>query len=157
MSKVIRMLLLVAVSISLLHCGGPTPEERVRRIVDAAVDAAESRDVVAFRDLVSERYSDDAGRDRAGIGGVVGLYMRQRPSIHVWTRIRGIRRDGTDAADATLHVVLAAGPLTDLSRLDEIEADLLRVEFRAEADPDGRWRITRADWRSAGLTEILAP
>jgi hypothetical protein len=128
--------------VALAACGGaPSPEQQVRDTIAAGEKAAEARDAGALLDLISERYSDDRGRDAATLKQYVRGYLLTHPSIHLVTRIESIEFPYSDFAKVRITVgSLAredAGATPDLSAdVDEIEVELTR-----EGDD---WRVTRA-------------
>lgn len=153
-----RLLEVVAVAVILVSfavsCGGPSPEQRVRNLIEAAEQAAENRDRVALGEMVSANYGDDRGRDRATIEALLQQYFFVNRSIHVLMRIRNIAVLDGGRATATIDVAIAAIPIPDPTRLDQADADLHRIEIDL-VDVDGEWKVSSADWRPLALTDFL--
>jgi hypothetical protein len=126
----------------LAGCGRePSPEQQVRDTIAAGEMAAEQRDAGALIDLISERYSDDQGRDTEMLAQYVRGYLLTHPSLHLVTRIESIEFPYRDFAKVRVTVgSLAredAGATLDLAA----DVDQLEIELTREGDD---WRVTRA-------------
>jgi hypothetical protein len=126
----------------LAGCGRePSPEQQVRDTIAAGEMAAEQRDAGALIDLISERYSDDQGRDTEMLAQYVRGYLLSHPSLHLVTRIESIEFPYRDFAKVRVTVgSLAredAGATLDLAA----DVDQLEIELTREGDD---WRVTRA-------------
>lgn len=148
-------LIALALLFTLLGCSKTqTPEERVRAMIAQAEQAAERKESGKLRALLSERYSDDEGRDRRGLDGILRVYLLRHEAIHVLTRIERIEFPQPGNADVALYVAMAGRPLSAASELANFNADLYRLELRL-VEEDGAWRVRRAAWRRAELGEFL--
>jgi hypothetical protein len=126
----------------LAGCGRElSPEQQVRDTIAAAEKAAEDRDAGALLDLVSERYSDDRGRDAEALAQYVRGYLLMHPSIHLVTRIESIEFPYRDLA----KVRVAVGSLAreDAGATLDLAADVNEIEIEMIREGD-EWRVTRA-------------
>src|SRR5688572_13805966 len=74
----------LVVLILLSACGKKeTPEAQVRRTVSEAAAAAEKKDWVALRTLVSDKYADSQGRDKKTVEGILRVYFLRNASLHL--------------------------------------------------------------------------
>jgi hypothetical protein len=124
-------------------CGpSGTPENEVRRFVDAAESAAEARDASALKDLVADDYQDREGRTAGDLRNFLHAWLVSHPSVNLLTRIDAIALEGTELARVEVTVGLlgreAKGD-SDWSLAFEVE----RLEVRL-AREDGEWKVTGA-------------
>ena len=135
--------------------GGPTPEELILLRIDEAVEAAEARDLSALKGFIADEYGDGEGRGRQEIAAVAGYYLRLQPSIHVLRKVESIVVTGPGTARARVLVAAAGFEFAGLEGLRSADADLLRfdVEF-VEQEPED-WRVRRAEWRGATLSDFF--
>jgi hypothetical protein len=141
---------LLAAAASLSACAGGDAEEQLRRLIDAAEAAAESRDTGHFRSLISPDYRDARGNDRDAVINLLRAYFLTHQSIEVVTRIEEVVLDGSDAADIALGVALLGfrGRASGESLLDSVRGDLERLELELVLE-GGDWRIVGATWSDA--------
>jgi hypothetical protein len=124
-------------------CGSSDPEAEIRALLAAAEEAAETRDVGFFADVVGEGYRDSRGQDRAELLRVLRGYFIANQRIEVVSRIDEIALEGTDAARAVMHAGLL-GQRSGAELLGGVDADLYRFELELVSD-GGEWRIIGAD------------
>jgi hypothetical protein len=123
-------------------CGRESsPEQQVRATIAAGERAAEERDAGALLDLVSERYSDDQGRDAELLAKYVRGYLLTHPSIHLVTRVESVEFPYRDLA----RVRVTIGSLAREGAADTLDlgADVDEVEIELTREGDD-WRVTRA-------------
>jgi hypothetical protein len=135
-------------------CSVSTPEDEVRAVMEQVVDAAESQDVAALMEHVSDGYADGGGRDKAGLRGLVAFYLRQHGAVHVLYREQEVALSSPDAARARAAVALAGQPIGSGIDLTKMQADLYRVRMELSRT-GGDWRITSAEWEPAGLADFI--
>lgn len=127
----------------LVACAAPEPpEQAVRAWLERAEAAAEARDRDALLELVSERYRDAEGNDRAAIDSRLRLYFLRHRHIAILSTIEEVAIAGGSAARVVLTATLAG---TGQSVL-EVGAEALRFELELELE-DGDWRLIGASWR----------
>lgn len=135
-------------AVVLAGCGsGPSPEDAVRAVIDAAEEAAESRDASALLGLVADDYRDDRGNGAEEIRRYARGYLIAHQSIRLLTRIDSIEFPASDLARVRATVGMvgreaeAAGAWSLAAEVYEFDVTLARE--------DGDWRVIRADWRRA--------
>lgn len=145
----------ISLTLSLLGCSEPrSPEQRVRALIENAERAAEQKQVRTLRGYVSERYRDEAGRDRGAIEAVLRLYLLRHEKIHLWTRIASVRLAPPRRADAVVYVAMAARPISAAEELATLRANFYRFEVGL-VEEDRQWRVVDAAWRTAELADFL--
>lgn len=151
--------LLLAAALWLVGCSGDeplTPEQEIAAFLDRFEEAAAARDVGAALELISEEYSDTAGRDKTALKGIVLQYFLRNEAIYVMTRVRELDvADPPDAARVAVTAALAGAPIVDVGELETLNADLFRFDLALAREQDGQWRARSAHWRRAHLGEFL--
>lgn len=131
-----------------------TPVVQVHATIGEAQAAAEKKELAVLKRLVSEKYRDAQGQDKRAIEAVLRYYFLRNESIHVFTRIQSVDVAGSDQAQAVVFVALAGQPLKSAQEFERLRADLYRFDLAFSKEGD-RWRVVRADWRSAELGDFL--
>jgi len=133
----------------LAACGRePSAEERIREVIAAAETAAEARDLSDVMALVSDRYSDLRGQDKAAIRDLMRGYFLINQSIHLLLRIEDLEFPANNMARARVTVGM-------LGRQDaggndwSLAADVYEFEIRL-LNEDDEWRLISAEWVRAG-------
>ncbi|HEY4646804.1 MAG TPA: hypothetical protein VIH25_11050 [Steroidobacteraceae bacterium] len=140
----------IAASLMLLAACGrePSAEERIREVIAAAETAAEARDLSDVMALVSDRYSDLRGQDKAAIRDLMRGYFLINQSIHLLLRIEDLEFPANNMASARVTVGM-------LGRQDaggndwSLAADVYEFEIRL-LNEDDEWRLISAEWVRAG-------
>jgi hypothetical protein len=123
-------------------CGRESsPEQQVRATIAAGERAAEERDAGALLDLVSERYSDDQGRDAELLAKYVRGYLLTHPSIHLVTRVESVEFPYRDLA--RVRVTIGSLAREGAAATLDLGADVDEVEIELTREGDD-WRVTRA-------------
>ena len=91
-------------------------------------------------ELVSDNYSDDEGRDKKVIRGLLLYYFRSNRSVYVWKKVKSLKVADSEMAQLTLAVVLAGKPFAEDVNLTKIQADMFRFDFLLEKD-GGDWQV----------------
>jgi hypothetical protein len=150
MTRLVLSSACVAFSLCILvACGRePSPEERIVALIAQAEEGAEARDVSEVMALVSERYSDVRGQDKAAIRDLMRGYFVLNQSIHLLTRIEEVKFPAANFATARV-VVGMLGRQAVATDDWSLAADVYEFDIRL-LDEDGEWRLQSADWhRSA--------
>lgn len=130
-------------AILLAACSRTTPEQEVRAVIAAAESAAEERDLSGVMDLVSDRYSDAAGNDKAAIRALMQGFFIVNQSVHLLMRVEELEFPSEDLATARLTV----GMLGRQSAEDwAFAADVYEFDVRLIRESD-EWRLQSATWR----------
>lgn len=131
-----------------------TPEAQVRALLQQGKAAAEKRESAALRQMISEKYADNEGRDKKAVEAVLRYYFLRNESIHLLTRIRQISFPKPDIAQVDVMVAMAGQPIADAGQLDRLRADLYRFGIMLAVE-NGDWKVIRAEWRRAELDDFL--
>lgn len=124
-------------------CSSSTPEEEVRKVFAAAESAAEERDLGGVMDLVSDRYSDPRGNDKAAIRAMMQGFFIVNQSVHLLMRVEELEFPSDSLATARLTV----GMLGRQSSEDwAFAADVYEFDVRLVRE-GGDWRLQSATWR----------
>lgn len=135
--RVPQAVMLAGILLALQACGQkPDREAAVRAVLDQAEQAAESRDVGAAMELVSEDYADAEGLDRRGLQQFVRGYFVLNPRIELLVRIESIEFPESNRARVRLQIGSVA---------TRLEADRFTVEL---VDESGSWRLLRTERQS---------
>ncbi len=145
----ILVLLLAALALQGCRDGGESPEEQIRRFIDAGVQAAEDRSVDALSELVHDNYIDQQGRNRQQLGLMSRAYFMRHRNIHLFTRIDSIEFLAENQASVSLLVAMAGTVISDVDALASLSARIYRFELQLVKEDD--WRLRHASWEPANL------
>jgi hypothetical protein len=148
-----RFLYAIALPLALLGpaCGDPeTPEGRVRAVLDAIERAAEEGDLAAFKEHVSEAYSDEMGHDRRELMAYLTFHVMGRSRRHVLLRVQRVDL----RSDTHAEVSAAAGLMGSRARAQGLSADVYHVDLDLALEGDD-WRIVWAQWWPTEPAELL--
>lgn len=144
--------------LAILSCASKPdrPEEQVRALLKQAEVAAKEKKLSVFKKLISDDYTDDAGRDKQILVGLLKYHFLGNRSIHLFTQVKEIGFPRSGVGVITLFVAMAGTPIRVKNKRDilRLRADLHRFEITL-AHEDGHWKAVRAEWRSALPREFL--
>lgn len=124
-------------------CAAPAPEDALRQLVADAEAAAEARSTGFFRALVSERYVDSSGRDRAAVIDLLRAYFLTHARVEIAARIDRVVLHGEDAAELDVDFGLVAH--TGAALLAGWDGELRRIELEFVREA-GDWKLIGARW-----------
>ncbi len=125
----------------------PSPEDRIREVIVAAEQGAEARDLSDVMAVVSDRYSDLRGNDKAGVRDLMRGYFLINQSIHLLMRVEDIVFASERVATARITVGMLGRQ--DVGATDwRLAADVYEFDVRL-FNEDGEWRLQSADWHAA--------
>jgi hypothetical protein len=127
--------------------GEPSPEERIRMVVNHAIDAAEAKDLEGVMDALSQGFtSGTASRDE--IKGVLFVQLRRG----AWRKVFLTSADIDVAPTATtahvaLEALLASGKSIE-SVADVLPSNAARYRFDLDfaLEDDNAWRVVRGTY-----------
>ena len=128
-------------------CSPPSPEDQIRAVVAAAEKGAEARDLSEVMALVSERYADAQGQDKAAVRDIVGGYFLINQSVHLLTRIEDVKFPSDTIATAQVTVGML-GQQDDAAGDWSLAADVYEFDLRFLKEDDD-WQLQSARWRRA--------
>lgn len=152
----IRLLVTTLLLGSALACSSEpaSPEARVRALVANAESAAEEKNLRDLKEMISEGYRDDDGRDKQEILGLIAFHFLRNKTIHLLTRVHSIDIPEPGRAEAAVFVAMAGQPIMGPEELPSLRADLYRFDF-SFADEGGEWKLVQAGWRRAEADDFL--
>ncbi len=144
-------------ALSLLSCRPEpgSPEEQLRALFSEAEEAAENRHTGALKKLVSDFYADRRGHDKQAIVALLQFYFFRHKSIHLLTQVHSTTFPEPTRAEATVFVAMAGQPIPGRDELSRLRADLHRFDFELVSESSGDWKVTRAEWRRAQVSDFL--
>ncbi len=131
-----------------------SPEDQIRQFISSAVTAAESREALAIRKLVSDKYMDDGRRDRRALTAMAMGYFLRHKNIHLFTQISEIRFPESNQANVKLYAAMAGRPVTGAQALIDIRADLYMFDLTLARDGDD-WLLQKLHWQRASIEDIV--
>ena len=144
--------LFLALAIGLLSaCSGDeeSPEEQIRRFIDAGVQAAESRSVDGLSELLHRDFIDEKGNNRSQVAKLLRVYFIRHKNIHLFTRIDNIEMLTDNQASVSLYVAMAGTVIADVDALASLRARVYRFEFQLLKQDE--WRLRHAKWEPANI------
>jgi hypothetical protein len=150
----------IALGLSLLlaatgACREDSPESRIRGALARAEAAAQEKDLATLGELISERYADSAGRNRRDVLGILRYHFLRHQAIHLLTRVNEIAFPEPSSAHASLFVAMAGEPILRKEDIPRLQADLHRFDIVLREEKAGIWRVMRAEWRRAEISDFF--
>jgi hypothetical protein len=157
MSQTKRYLLsiLIATAVSVGCAKHDDPEQRLRALIGNAERAAEKKEVAELRGYISERYTDEDGRDRRAVESILRIYLLRNENIHLLTRIANVSFPESSRAHVAVYAAMAARPIAGGADLSNLNANLYRFDLDF-VDEAKQWRLIRAAWRPAEPADFIA-
>jgi hypothetical protein len=137
-------------------CGEQSPPEvRVRAVIDAIEQAAETRSLDGVAEHVADDYSDTWHDSRRAALRSLLVYFQGHQNIHLLTRISDIRlSDDQSSALVTVYVGMAGRPVESAEALLTVNAELYRFDVELQRDGDS-YRVMTARWRRASVEDFI--
>lgn len=155
LSLVKYAILIFLVSLALSACSEKKSlEDEIRQFVSSAVTAAESREALTIRKLVSEGYMDQSGRDQRALTALAMGYFLRHKNIHLFTQISEIKFPQPEKSSVKLYVAMTGSPVKGAQALLDIRADLYQFDLILKKE-SGDWLLQKARWQRASVDEIL--
>jgi hypothetical protein len=156
LSFVTFVILTLSITLALSACSDKnSSEDQIRQYVTSAVTAAESREVLAIRKLISDKYKDESRRDRRRLVGLALGYFLRHKNINIFTQISEISFPVPDEARVKLYAAMTGSPVTGAQALLDIRADLYQFDLMLTRD-SGEWLLQSASWKRASIEDIVA-
>ena len=149
-SSVILLLILLLAACS--DQSPSSPEDEIRRFIDAGIAAAEDKDTGALKDMVAEDYSDQRNFDKKKLFTMVrGLFFRHK-NIYLFRKIKDICITGTNNASVEVFVAMAGRQISDITSLTSFRASVYR--FNLELTKQDEWQVLQARWSRASAKDL---
>ena len=145
----------IVFSIALSGCSKKeSPEDQIRQYVASAVTAAELREALAIRKLISDKYKDESHRDRRRLVGLAVGYFLRHKNIHLFTQISEIKFPVPEQASVKLYAAMAGSPVTGAQALLDIRADLYQFDLLLTHE-SGEWLLQKSSWQRASIEDLV--
>jgi hypothetical protein len=131
-----------------------TPEDEIRAFIAAGEEAAEAKDILTLRDMVSAEYRDQRRRDKRELVRLITGYFLRHESIHLVTRIDEIRLEDTERAQVNFYLGAAGQAVSDFDALISLRAEIYRIELVVVRE-EGEWRARSARWSRAAGRQVI--
>jgi hypothetical protein len=148
--------LFIAVIMTATGCRRPrlSPEDQVRKAIDAVVAAVRERDIKPVAAAVSAHYADSEGNDKQQVVSQVRVQFLLHPNLYLIAKITSIECPEPGQASVVVYAAMASVPAGVLPDPRNLSADVYRFELTL-ADEDGTWRVRRAAWHPATVKDLL--
>lgn len=148
--------ILAALVITTCRKQDDTPEACVRALLARAEEAAEARQLRAFRDILARDYRDEQGRNRDDVLNILRYWFLRHQAIHLLVVVREIAFEENGDARVVALVGMAGRPPGGLRSLLEMGADIYHIEARLRPKADGSFEAIAAAWRPADLEDVTS-
>lgn len=155
-ARVLAVAALAAAGAIAQACAKPSEENRIRRLLNEAVDRAEKKDIARLEQLFAPGYADFEGRDTNGTMRLVTDYLDRYRGVVIHllgARVGDIGPDGQVSVEC--EVSLSHGAAEVLRKLIRYTGEYYRFRIELRKDAPAGWRLTYAEWRSIGLAEVF--
>ena len=155
LSFVTHVILIFLITLALSACSEKkSPEDEVRQFVASAVIAAESREALTIRKLVSDGYMDQSGRDQRALTALAMGYFLRHKNIYLFTQVSEIKFPQPEKSSVKLYVAMTGSPVKGAQALLDIRADLYQFDLMLIKE-SGDWLLQKARWQRASVEEIM--
>lgn len=149
-------LALIPFALLLNSCAGEKdPRDLIVTAINDSVAAVEAGDIEKACVMLSEKFSDSRGNDGQAVMMLISFQIRQHGSVHVIHKIRNLVIEDSGIASAKVVAAVAGTPISLENPLEQVNADILRIDLKLVEEDPGIWRVTKADWRSATMEELF--
>ena len=151
MKRFPRALLLMLVLLLVQACSdeNESPEEQIRRFIDAGVEAAEARSVDELGEMLDADFIDQQGNNRHQLGRLLRAYFFRHKNIHLFTRIDSVELLDANRASVGLYVAMAGSAISGVDALPSLRARIYRFELQLVREE--AWLVRHASWAPASI------
>ena len=153
----IKQIITISLFLILIGCSSEpelTKDQLLKQSIEQLEQRFEARKLGEIVEYVSQNYQDDYGRKYDDVKRVIQLQLMRHKTVHIFSVIKDIQ--WADDSNATIQITaaMAGKPITDLSLLPTLRADMLNftVDFVLE---DEVYKIQSASWTWATPTDFL--
>ena len=158
MRRLLPIVVVLLTALSVLYTGCRSkprnPEAEIEAFIDHFEVLAEEKNLSEIKALIDGDYQDGRGFNKRRVISFIQLQFLKRSAVHVASKVLDLEVDeqGENATVSILSAV-ARRPLDGFSGLKNARAQLMR--FRLRLVYDGDWKVARADWSKARLSDFL--
>ena len=138
----ICLALAMVAALALAACGRSTPEQAVRKQVDAMQAAIDARDAGAVHDLLAAEFIGNDGMDRRAVRQLAAAVFLRHRDVNAKVGPVDVELRGESDAIARFSVLATGGSgglLPDSGQVYQVETGWRLV--------DGEWKLLNASWK----------
>ncbi|MEZ5497758.1 MAG: hypothetical protein R3F25_13215 [Gammaproteobacteria bacterium] len=153
----IKQIITISLFLILIGCSSEpelTKDQLLKQSIERLEQRFEARKLGEIVEYVSKDYQDDSGRKYDDVKRVIQLQLMRHKTVHIFSVIKDIQWADDSNATVQITAAMAGKPITDLSLLPTLRADMLSftVDFVLE---DEVYKIQSASWTWATPTDFL--
>ena len=153
----IKQIITISLFLILIGCSSEpelTKDQLLKQSIEQLEQRFEARKLGEIVEYVSKDYQDDSGRKYDDVKRVIQLQLMRHKTVHIFSVIKDIQWADDSNATVQITAAMAGKPITDLSLLPTLRADMLNftVDFVLE---DEVYKIQSASWTWASPTDFL--
>ena len=153
----IKQIITISLFLILIGCSSEpelTKDQLLKQSIEQLEQRFEARKLGEIVEYVSQNYQDDYGRKYDDVKRVIQLQLMRHKTVHIFSVIKDIQWADDSNATVQITAAMAGKPITDLSLLPTLRADMLNftVDFVLE---DEVYKIQSASWTWATPTDFL--
>ena len=153
----IKQIITISLFLILIGCSSEpelTKDQLLKQSIERLEQRFEARKLGEIVEYVSKDYQDDSGRKYDDVKRVIQLQLMRHKTVHIFSVIKDIQWADDSNATVQITAAMAGKPITDLSLLPTLRADMLNftVDFVLE---DEVYKIQSASWTWATPTDFL--
>jgi hypothetical protein len=148
-SSRLQLLITSLIIILLTGCGGsdaPTPEQRVKAVLEAIESAAEQRSLSGLMEHISESYTDHRGQSKEDIRRLIQLHYLRNQNIHIFTTVQSLIIED-DTATVELNAAMAATEAEVESEQGRLRANTHRFAVVLKSANQQDWLVQSVSWQ----------
>jgi hypothetical protein len=152
-----RLARLAGICCLALACAGDvqSPEEQVRTVIEEIERAAEEGDVSAFKEVISESYTDERGFDKQDLIAYVTFHVMRHTHRRFFARVRSIEIREGGRAEVVVVAAISGRDVSGIEELASLNADVYKIDLDLDDEGEGDWRVVWAQWRRTAPTDLL--
>lgn len=132
-----------------MACGveSRSPEQQIKRVIDAMEEAAESRHRRGVSEHISEDFSSPDGGTKKDVNNLIRAYLLRNQKINILTVVHDMQAVSSQEYRVDLSAFMAAQGVDLNSEKGRLKADRKRFQVTFVDDSGaGDWKIRSASW-----------
>ena len=153
----IKQIITISLFLILIGCSSEpelTKDQLLKQSIERLEQRFEARKLGEIVEYVSQNYQDDYGRKYDDVKRVIQLQLMRHKTVHIFSVIKDIQWADDSNATVQITAAMAGKPITDLSLLPTLRADMLNftVDFVLENEV---YKVQSASWTWANPADFL--
>lgn len=108
-----------------------------------------------LKNLISEDYTDEYGRTKQNMEGMITYTLLQNQEVHILARLTDTSFPNDKYCVATVYAAMAGSAGSSTEMLNNLRTDVYKFTFRL-SKVDGDWLLKKAEWEPAGIDDVTA-